>query len=356
MENKNLTINISTAAILKIIAIGLALFFAYFIRDIILIVLISVFFAALIEPMVNQLERIRIPRVLGVLLIYLFLLLFLVLIIRPVIPPIAEQVAILSNNFPELWGKIQTNFNSFKDFSIEQGLADNIQQGLDILQSKLQQAASNLYYILLSIFQSVINFFLILIITFYIVVEKEAVNKVLKIMAPDRYHQRFIDLYNVIQQKIGDWARGQILLCLIVGSMAFIGLLFLMPKYAFTLALLVAVTELIPYLGPTLGAIPAIFLAFTVEPFSLWRGFIVLILYIFIQEAENNLIVPAVMKKQLNLNPVVVIVVMLIGARLAGIIGLILAVPVAMAIGVVAKDFMGKSTRPKLKIKTFSQK
>jgi len=149
-----------------------------------------------------------------------------------------------------------------------------------------------------------------------------------------------------IQQKIGAWARGQFILGLIIGVMCFIGLIFLLPEYALVLAIVAGLTELIPYLGPTLGAIPAVFLGFTVSP---GHGLAVLILYIIIQQLENNVVVPQVMRRQLGLNPIMIIIAMLVGARLAGIVGLILAVPVATAISVVGKDFLVKSGISKIK-------
>ena len=158
-----------------------------------------------------------------------------------------------------------------------------------------------------------------------------------------------LELFAVIQKKTGDWARGQLILGLIIAVLSFIGLIFLLPKYALVLALVAGITELVPYIGPILGAIPAVFLGFTVQPFSFGRGLAVLILYIVIQQVENNLLVPQVMKKSVGLNPVVIIIVMLIGARLAGIVGLILAIPVATAIGVIIKDFVKNSALPAIK-------
>jgi predicted PurR-regulated permease PerM len=349
MENKNITINISTGTVLKTAGILLILMFAYLIRDILLMVFIAVIFAALIEPLVNLLETKKIPRGLGIIFIYIVLLLFLVLIVRMIIPPIAEQVSLLTKNFPDLWEKIITNFNSFREYSEEQGLMGNIQQGLEGLQSGLQNAAGGIYSFIISVFRNVVNFILILVITFYLVVQRDAVNKLFKAIAPKQYHSYLINLFSIIQKKIGDWARGQLILGLIIGVFSFIGLIFLLPKYALVLALVAGITELIPYLGPILGAIPAVFLGFTVPPFSFWRGVAVLILYVVIQQVENNIIVPQVMKKQVGLNPVVIIIVMLIGARLAGIIGLILAIPVATAISVIIKDFIHKSELPEIK-------
>lgn len=351
MENKDSTINIniSTGAILKVVGILLFLVFVYFIRDILLMVFIAIVFAALIEPAVNFLERKKMPRVLSAIGIYLALFLVLVLAVRMIIPPIAEQIALLINSFPELWDKAAANFSALQQYSQQQGLVDNIQQGLTGLQDGLRKAAGGIYSFILAIFSDLMNFVVILVITFYLVLQKDAIPKMFIAVAPEKHHPYLIDLISRIQNKIGDWARGQLILCLIIGSLSFIGLIFLLPKYALMLAIIAGLMEIIPYLGPTISAIPAVFLALTGPPISLTRALAVLILYIVIQEAENNLIVPQVMKKQVGLNPVVIIIIMLIGAQIAGIIGIILAIPVATAVSIIAKDFYPKADAVKIK-------
>lgn len=348
-ENKNITINISTGTILKIIGFFLVLLFVYFIRDIIVLLFVSIIFAALIEPLVNWLEHRKIPRGLGVGIIYVALLLFLFLTVRMLIPPIVEQIGLLTQNFPSLWSRVMENFESVRQYSQDQGLSENILSGLQGLQTTLRQAAGSAYGFIVTIFENIINFVMILVITFYLVVEKDSVARLFRAIAPAKYHQHFSNLFVTIQGKIGDWARGQLILGFLVGVLSFIGLIFLLPKYALVLALVAGITELVPYIGPIIGAIPAVFLGFTVPPFSLGRGLAVLILYIVIQQVENNILVPQVMRKSVGINPVVIIIVMLIGAQMAGIIGLILAIPVATVVGVIAKDFISKSELPKIK-------
>lgn len=349
MERQNVTIHISTMAILKIVAIVLALVFLYFIRDILLLVFIAVILAAVIEPAVNWLEQKRLPRSLSVILIYVALILFLVLTIRSIIPPMIQQIALLAQNFPSLWSRVIENFDSIQQYSSAQGLRDNIQRVLVGLQSSLSSAATGVYGFVVSVFENVVNFIMVLVLAFYLVVQKDSVSKLFRAVTPVQYHGYVVEMFHAIQKKIGDWARGQLILGLIIGALSFAGLIFLLPEYALVLALIAGVTELIPYLGPILGAIPAVFLGFTVAPYSLSRGIFVLLLYIAIQQLENNLLVPKVMKKQLGLNPVVTIIAMLIGGRMAGIIGLILALPVATSIGVIAKDFLEKSRLPSIK-------
>lgn len=349
MENKNVVISFSTGTVFKVIGILMAFLFAYIIRDILLIIFIAIIFAALIEPLINYLEKKKIPRGLGIILIYTLLLLFMLLTVRLLIPPMVEQVSRLATNFPSLWEQMISNLSSFQQYSEDQGIFNNIQESLGELQAGLQRAATGFYSFIISVFKNLINFFLILVITFYLVVQKGSINKLFKSVTPVQYHDHLIKLFADIQGKIGDWARGQLMLGLIIGALSFVGLIVLLPKYALMLALVAGITELVPYIGPLLGAIPAVFLGFTADEISVGRGFAVLILYIIIQQVENNIIVPKVMQKQLGLNPVVVIIVMLIGARMAGIIGLILAIPVATSVGVIVSDFIKKSELKEIK-------
>jgi len=109
-------------------------------------------------------------------------------------------------------------------------------------------------------------------------------------------------------------------------QLSFIGLIFLLPKYALVLALIAGFTEVIPYIGPVIGAVPAVFLAFSHSP---TKALLVIALYVVIQQLENNIIVPKVMQRAVGLNPVVVIIVLLLGAKLAGVIGALLAIPLS---------------------------
>lgn len=349
MESKNVTINFSTGTILKVLGILLAMLFAYIIRDILLLVFISIIFATLIEPPVNFLEKKKIPRGMGIILIYIVLLLFMALTVRLFIPPMVEQVTRLTINFPNLWQQMVTNLDSFQQYSEDQGLLNNIQQGLTEVQSGLQRAASSVYSFIITVFKTLFNFLIVLVIAFYLVVQKDAIHKMFNAVAPAKYHVYLERIFIEMKQKIADWARGQLILGLIIGALSFAGLIFLLPEYALMLALVAGITELIPVVGPILGAIPAVFLGFTADGISVGRGLSVLVLYLIIQQVENNIIVPKVMQKQLGLSPVVVILVMLVGARLAGVIGLILAIPVATSFGVIAKDFIQKSDIKDLK-------
>ena len=334
--NQSQTINISVSTIFRTILILLALVFLYLIRDILMIVFISVVIAAAINAPVSWLQRHKTPRLLGVIFIYLILFLLIGLIITLIFPPLSEQIRQLAVVFPELTGKIGLSIQQWWGEYNAQG---NLQEFFGNISDKLAQAASSVFETTVSFFGGLFSAIIILVISFYLSVQEKGAKKFLISLTPDEHKTYVSGLVERIEGKIGGWFRGQLLLMLIIGCLVFIGLYFLGIKYALILALVAAVLEIVPYIGPILAAIPAVILAFIQSPFL---ALLVILLYIVIQQLENYVITPQVMKKTVGLNPVVIIIVMLIGAKLAGVLGLILAVPLAAAIAEFLKDFRDK--------------
>jgi predicted PurR-regulated permease PerM len=148
-----------------------------------------------------------------------------------------------------------------------------------------------------------------------------------------------MDLFNRVQRKMGLWLRGQLILCLIIFALTYLGLSILGVKYALILALIAGLTEFIPYLGPFLGGVPAVFLAFTQSP---TLAIFVAILYIIVQQIENNFLTPKIMEKAVGLNPIVSIAAIMVGFSIGGVIGALLSIPVATAAVVVIQDLLHK--------------
>jgi predicted PurR-regulated permease PerM len=186
-------------------------------------------------------------------------------------------------------------------------------------------------------FGGVFSLIVIIIITYYLSLYNQPMKRKIRSFLPAKYQPYFSHLVARMQDKIGLWLRGQLMLCLIIFFMVLIGLSLLGVKYVWVLALLAGLSEIIPYFGPIIGAVPAVFIAFTQSP---ELGLATLVLYFFIQQSENYLIVPKVMQKAVGLNPVVIIIAMLIGAQVAGVFGILLAVPVTTALSVAFNDFM----------------
>lgn len=337
-NNQNFqTFDISSLTLIKIIVICLVAAFLFYLRDVLLVVFVALILASAFDPWVDWLQRRRIPRAAGVLLIYLALIVILGGAVYLIIPPIITEVNQLARDFPAYWEKIVDGMMSFQIYSENHSWAQNVQESLDSLQNNIGRAAGGVLNTIFSFFGGVVSFFIILVITFYMTVEEQAMKRILRSVIPVKYQPYFNQLVNRMQDKIGRWLRGQLILSLIIFVLNYIGLTLLGVRYALVLALFAGITEIIPYLGPLIGAIPAVFIALTQSPML---AILVIALYIVIQFLENHVMVPKIMQKAVGLNPVITIVVILVGAKLAGVLGVILSVPVTTAIGVLVGDLL----------------
>ncbi len=327
---------------IKIIVILILLYFLYLISDILIILFFSLVFASAFDPTVDWLAKRKIPRSIGILLIYLVLFTVVSLIIYLIIPPITQEVTELSQNFPSYLEKVISAFSRLKAYSLEHGILDNIKNGLNNLTSNLPNAAGGVFTTLTGIFGGIVSFFLILVLTFYMVVEEDAMKKLIWSIAPQKHQAYIMLLISRMQKKIGLWLRGQLVLCLSIFILVYLGLLILNVKYALVLALIAGLTEFVPFFGPIIGVIPAIFLAFFQSP---PLALFVAALYYIVQLLENHILVPKIMQKAVGLNPIISIVALLIGFKIAGVIGAIISIPVVTALSVFIKDmFDSKET------------
>jgi predicted PurR-regulated permease PerM len=334
-------IEFSTWSLLKVVGVALVLWFLYLIRGIIAILFVAIILASAVDPTIDWLVRRKIPRFFGVLIIYIILLSLVSLVIVLLLPPATHQIQNLAVDFPNYWQKLTSGISAIENYSQSYGITSAVQNGLQQLEATLSHSGAGVFDTLIDIFGGVISFLVILVITFYLLLEENATKKVLRFMTPARYQPYITRLLFKMRDKIGLWLRGQIVLSLIIGLIVFIGLSIfgyfipLFAKYALVLALLAFLFEFIPYLGPMLAAVPALFIGFTQG----WQvGVAVLAFYVVMQWCENNLIVPQVMKRAVGLNPIIVIVALMVGFRVAGIIGMALAIPVTTALSVVIEE------------------
>lgn len=334
-----MTVDIAMATIIKIIVILLAIAFLFIVRDVVAILLISLVFASAVDPWIDALQRRRIPRPLGILIIYLIVLGLLSLIIILFVPAIAAQVRQLSEKFPEIIDRIISQFSSAQATPEGASLLSTIQETLTSLNATLSRITSSIVIGVASFFGGLVSLIGVLVLTFYMTVEEQGMKKFIVAISPTSLQPLVVQMFLRIQRRMGSWLRGQLILGLIIGALSFLGLWILGVPYALVLALIAGVTELVPIIGPIIGAIPAVFIAFVDSPL---KGLFVVILYLVIQQLENNLIVPKVMEKVTGLNPMVVVIFMLIGAKLAGIIGLILAVPFAIIFDTFFHEFFAR--------------
>ena len=335
-------VSISTGTILRGLAVLLLLYVCFLIKDVLALLFVSLIFSSAIDPYVDLLQKYKIPRAITVFFIYVLTVVVITLVITLIIPPIAEQFSSLSENFPEYVDKINSGYHVVRDFSEKYGVLERIKENVGSNEGNVNKAVEGVFSTVSGIFGGIVSFFIVMVITFYMVVEEDSMKKIVWSLAPPKNQAYIMQLINRMQRQVGYWLRGQLILMFIVGFLTWIGLLFLMPEYALVLGLIAGLTEFIPYLGPILGAVPALFLAFTVSPFL---AMLVLIFYIIIQQVEGNILVPKIMQRAVGLNPIISMAVLMAGLKLGGIVGGLLSIPVATAISVMIKDWVKMRNR-----------
>jgi predicted PurR-regulated permease PerM len=335
INKKSMNINVSTLAIIKIFLVLLALYFLFLIKDVLAILFVSLVLASAVDPWVDWMQKKKIPRALGIVFIYLVIFIVIGAVIYLIIPPIIQETKDLSNNFPRYMEKATATFSVWQEYSNSHGIVDSAKDNIGALSSNMEKALSGVFSTVSGIFGGIFSFFLILVMTFYMVVEENAIKKLVWSIAPTQHQPYIMQLINRMQRKIGMWLRGQLILSLVIFLLTYIGLSVLGVKYALVLALIAGLTEFIPYLGPMIGAVPAIFLSFSQAPIL---AVFVIGLYYIIQLTENNILVPKIMQKAVGLNPIISIAVLLMGFKVAGVVGAIISIPVATAVSVFVQD------------------
>lgn len=324
--NQKTSVTISTLTILKIFGIAILLWLLWYIRDILVLLFIVMIIVAAFSPLVERLYRRRIPRFVSVLLIYLLALSIFAFLIYLIVPPLAIQVKELAHNGPYYLQKITPIYHQ------AEGYFPPLQKSLESIVLTLNKLTTNLWSSVLFIFGGLVSFLTVLVLSFYLLLERENIVTVLVSFLPIAHKERILAVFQKVGVKIGAWARGQIILCAIIALADFIILSILGVPYALALAILAGFLEIIPTIGPILSAIPAILLGFTISP---WTALIVLLSYLGVQQLESQILVPKVLGKAVGLSPVIVIIALLIGGKLLGIAGAILAVPLVAVLHVI---------------------
>ncbi len=325
----------STKIILKVIFAFLALVFLWLIRDIVVIILLSLILGSAMDPLVNYLNKIKIPRIVSVLAVYGLVLAVAVLIVYLVIPPVLREASFLRDNLPMYNGEIHKYFgaiipSNYNISDILKNLTSGISSGGGVLAKTFV------------FFNGVLSFIAVLIISIYLLVEEKGMKSFVDSLVPKHHHEFTMNLIDKIQKKMGLWVIGQVIICFGIFLFTFIGLTILHVKYALVLALLAGLFELVPYIGPFLSAVPAVLLAFSQQP-SL--AIAVIVLYILVHEFEGYVLVPKIMEKTVGTSPLVVLLALLIGLKLAGVVGVLISVPLATAITIVFREiYSARST------------
>lgn len=331
---------ISTGIVFKTIIILLGLWFLFLVREIVLLLFISVIIVASISPSVNFLQKRKIPRSIGTLLIYLVIFSAIGIAISFLIPSLGDQLQDFSRNSARYFDVAGKSFNISEGFFQPENISAVVQQIINGFGDSLANISQNIFSKTIGVFSGLISIIVVFSLAFYMAMEENGIKKFIVSITPEKNKKYAGDLTERIENKIGKWMVGQLVLMIIVFALSFIGLYLVGVPYPLVLAILAGLLEIIPYVGPIVAAIPGVALGFLISPFT---GILALLVYIIVQQLENHVIVPQIMKKAVGLNPVATIAAILIGFKLAGVLGAIIAVPAATAISLFVADMMEKN-------------
>lgn len=316
----NQKIDISHKTVFFIAGFLIILWIIYLILDVILLLFVAFIFVSALGPIVKKLVECHIPRPLAILTIFLMIVAIFSLLVTVGLTPLINQTSNLSVRLGDTINLfLQTNYI---DHSI-------VNQELTGLSHQVITFTFNLL-------ENLVGLASVIVLTFYLLLDKDKIEQLGLSFFVNRQDQAR-RLLERIEDKLGAWLRGQLVLSAIVGILAYGGLTILGVDFALPLAILAAFLEVVPVIGPIISAIPAVLIALTISPVM---ALLVAALYLAIQQLESHIIVPQVMQKAVGLNPILVILAVSVGGRLLGVGGALLSVPIAVVIQVIIEEVL----------------
>ena len=303
-------IEISSKTIIFTVCFILMLGVIWLIKDLIFSLFIAFIIAGALRQPVDFLEKKKIPRSISSFIIYFIFVFIIFYLFALIIPPLAGEIIVLFKNLPHIIIKVFPTLSSNFNLSF---ISNNIPSLANETINLIKTAFSNIIFVTSTLFFG-----------FYFLLEKNLAKRLLENFFDDMELSKINLISERAQKRMAGWFWGEIILMIIVGLLTYVGLSLMGIKYALALAVLSGLLEVVPNLGPITATIPAFFIGLSQSYVS---GLSMIALYFIVQQLENNLIVPFVMKKAVGIHPIITLIALIIGGKLAGIMGVILAIP-----------------------------
>ena len=299
-----------------------SLMFLYHIKEILVALFLGFLLMVALSPAVSRVQKRVRSRSISILIVYLILLLVISVMLAFLIPPLATQLTQLLKNIQLPF--LQEELSSLK-FSVQE---------LNQLAANYGGSINALFSIISSTFKGLFTFFTLMVISFYLMADQPNLYKKVGWFTTNKHHVKIAKEFMIdVENQLGNWIRGQIIVMILVGLFTYIGLELIGVPYALPLGILAMLLEILPNLGPTLAAVPGILIAWIHGDHI--SALVVLIFYIVLQQIESNLLTPRVMKTNANVNPLISILSILSGLTLGGVIGGLLAIPVYILLRII---------------------
>jgi len=306
-------IEISSKTIVFTVGFILMLGIVWLIKDLIFSLFIAFIIAGALRQPVDFLEKKKIPRSVSSIIIYFIFIFTIFYLFVLIIPPLASEIIILSKNLPKIIIKVLPALSSNFNLGV---FSNNIPSLANETISLIKTAFSNVVFITSTLFFG-----------FYFLLEKNLAQRLLGNFFEDIELNKINFVSERAQKRMAGWFWGEIILMIVVGLLTYVGLNLMGMKFALALAVLSGLLEVVPNLGPITATVPAFLIGLSQSNIL---GLSMIALYFIVQQLENHLIVPFVMKKAVGIHPIITLIALIIGGKLAGIMGVILAIPVTI--------------------------
>ena len=302
--------------------------------SVLVLLFLGILLAESIRPIADKLQTWRIPRGVAVIIVYLLLALVLTGLGLILVPPLVVQVRSFNAVYPDLLQRFQTEVPRLYQLSVDLGFDDQVRELGTTLTSTITQLIGALAAVPFQILGFLFGIVSVLVIGFFWMSATEKFDRSVIALLPPKRAAEVRSVAAELSQRAGGWVRGQVILMVFIGTVTFVGLFALGVPYPLALATWASLMEIIPIIGPFLGAVPAVLVALAVK--SPWLALATAILYVIVQQLENNILVPKIMERAVGLHPILVMVGVLAGGVLYGILGIVIAVPLVAAMQVLA--------------------
>lgn len=330
--------------LLALVIIVIMVFLYWFFRDgaqvfiVLLPFVLAIIIAYILNPLVEFLESRRMPRYLGILLIYAVFFSLIFLIGIGTIPTLIYELQKLGEMIPEYTGRFQAFIShlqsDYQRFNLPDSVRAVLDQNIVAMQNNLQNLLERITGTILGLFSHMFTILIIPLLVYYILRDMENLKRSLVLVFPKRYRKWVATVGSEMDRTLGAYFRGMLFICFIVGLLTYVGLLLLGVEFALILGIISGITNIIPYFGPLIGAVPAVLIALLNSPALVLK---VIIVIIIVQQLESQFIAPQILGRSLGLHPLIVIFALIVGGRLFGLGGLIFAVPFAAVLRIFLK-------------------
>jgi predicted PurR-regulated permease PerM len=315
-------------AAVTLLAVAGAAFLVYRLAEVLILIFIALVIAATLRPMVSALIRRKVHKSVAVLLIYLVILSVLAGLLILVVPVLANQGGALILRLPEVYNSLVSSLETNR-YEVVRNLPNMLPTG-DQLAAQLQAVSGAFLAGALGIGMGILTFLTqlvsVVVLSVYLTLDQSRLERFWLSLAPAVRRPELLAVWREIEGRLGTYVRGELLLMTIVGVITSLGYFAIGLPYPLALGALAGLLEFVPMIGPTLGAIPAVFVALSISPQA---ALLVVVFTIIIQAAENNLLVPRLMGRSVGVSPITVLLAFIAFSSLIGISGAFLAIPFA---------------------------